>query len=46
MCRLMAEGKIQPEKLITYRFTLEDMEKGLQIMRDKTEEYVKVMVGF
>ena len=42
----MAEGKIQPEKLITYRFTLEDMEKGLQIMRDKTEEYVKVMVGF
>ena len=46
MCRLMAEGKIQPEKLITHRFTLEDMEKGLQIMRDKTGEYVKVMVGF
>ena len=46
MCRLMAEGKIQPEKLITHRFTLEDMEKGLQIMRDKTEEYIKVIVGF
>lgn len=42
----MAEGKIQPEKLIKHRFMLEDMEKGLQIMRDKTEEYVKVMVGF
>ncbi len=34
----------EPETLITHRFGLEDMALGLQIMRDKSEEYIKVMV--
>ncbi len=34
-----------PENLITHRFTLDEMQKGLEIMRDKSEEYIKVMVG-
>ncbi len=42
----IAQGGIQPSKLITHRFALTDMEQGLHIMWDKTEEYVKVMIGF
>ncbi len=33
-----------PADLITHRFSLEDMDKGLDIMRRKSEEYVKIMV--
>lgn len=40
----LSEGKIQPERYITQRFRLDELEKGLRIMRDKTEEYVKVMI--
>ena len=39
----LKRGNIQPEKLITHRFELEDILQGFEIMRDKTEEYVKVM---
>ncbi len=39
----LAEGRIHPEKMISHRVELEDLEQGLLIMRDKTEEYVKVM---
>lgn len=42
--RMLASEKIKPEKLITHRFSLEELEKGLLIMRDKSEEYVKVMI--
>lgn len=41
---LLQEGKIHPEHYITQRFRLDELEKGLHIMKDKTEEYVKVMV--
>ena len=41
---LLQEGKIHPEHYITQRFRLDELEKGLHIMRDKTEEYVKVMI--
>ena len=34
---------IQPQKLISHRFSLENLEKGFQIMRDKSEDFVKVM---
>lgn len=37
-------GSIHPEKLITHRYSLEDIYKGMEIMRDKTEDYVKVML--
>lgn len=40
----LQEGKIRPERYITQRFCLDELEKGLHIMRDKTEEYVKVMI--
>ncbi|SFG25717.1 galactitol-1-phosphate 5-dehydrogenase [Oribacterium sp. WCC10] len=44
--RKLSEGKIHPEKLITHRLRLNELEKGLLIMRDKTEDYVKIMVKF
>lgn len=40
--RLAAE-KIVPSELITHRLPLSDLEHGLRIMRDKTEDYVKIM---
>ena len=33
-----------PADLITHRFSLEDLDKGLDIMRRKSEEYIKIMV--
>ena len=40
----IAEGKVKPERLITHKLDFEELEKGLMIMRDKTEDYVKVMI--
>lgn len=37
-------GILEPEIMITHRFALEDLEKGLSIMRNKSEEYLKVMI--
>ena len=42
--RMLSEGLIHPENLISHRFPLEDLTKGLEIMRDKTEPYTKVMI--
>ncbi|MCR5603896.1 MAG: galactitol-1-phosphate 5-dehydrogenase [Lachnospiraceae bacterium] len=39
----LESGSIHPEKLITQRFKLDEIYKGFEIMRDKTEDYVKVM---
>lgn len=32
-----------PEKMISHTYKLEELEKGLHIMRDKSEDYVKIM---
>ena len=40
----MSKGIIQNEKLITHRFSLEDMDKGLDIMKNSTETYHKIIV--
>lgn len=40
---LLADAKIYPEKFISHRFAMQDLEKGFLIMRDKSEEYMKVM---
>ncbi len=40
----MASKKIDVSKLITHKFTLEDMDRGLNIMKDNTEFFAKVMV--
>lgn len=42
----LAGEKINPEKFISHKFKFEDVEKGLHIMRDKTEDYIKVMIFF
>ncbi len=39
----LGSGRIEAEKLITQRYPLEDLRKGFELMRDKTEDYVKVM---
>lgn len=40
----MATGKIDAEKLITHRFDLETMDEGLDIMKNNTEFFAKIMV--
>lgn len=40
----LKEGKISPQQLITHRFSMKDLEQGFHIMRDKTEDYVKIMM--
>lgn len=39
----LARRKIAPERLITHKFSLEDLDRGLEIMRDKREDYIKMM---
>ncbi len=41
---LIASGKLHPEKLITHRLKFDELYDGLKMMRDKTEEYAKVMM--
>lgn len=37
--------RIAPAELISHRLSLEDLERGFTMMRDKTQEYGKVMTG-
>lgn len=39
----LSKRRIAPAELISHRFPLEELERGLHIMRDKTEDYGKVM---
>lgn len=39
----ISRKRIAPAKLISHRFPLEELDKGLEIMRDKSEEYIKIM---
>lgn len=41
--KALADKTIFPEKLISHRYPMEQLEKGFHIMRDKTEDYVKIM---
>lgn len=40
----LEQKRISPQELITHRFSLDELEQGLEIMRDKKESYVKVMI--
>lgn len=40
----LAAGSVRPVQFITHRLPLSDLERGLRIMRDKTEDYCKIMV--
>ena len=39
----LSQGRIAPAGMISHRFALAELRKGLELMRDKTEDYVKVM---
>lgn len=39
----LAKKTINPENFITHIISLEEITKGLEIMRDKSEEYIKIM---
>jgi len=39
----LADERISPEKLISHRFEFDNLMQGFELMRDKKEEYVKVM---
>ena len=39
----LKNAKISPSDFITHRFSLEELFKGCEIMRDKSEDYIKVM---
>lgn len=41
----LAQRAVTPEQLISHRFSIDEIEKGFHIMRDKTEDYVKIMMG-
>jgi threonine dehydrogenase-like Zn-dependent dehydrogenase len=40
----MSSGAVKVKPLITQKFSLKDMDKGLEIMKDHTEFYSKVMI--
>lgn len=42
--RLMKENKLNTDILITHKFSLEELNKGLEIMRGKSESYIKCMI--
>ena len=39
----LAHKRIDPAALITHRFPLDKLDQGFHIMRDKTEDYIKIM---
>lgn len=41
--KCLEEGRIAPREFISHKLPLEELEKGFHIMRDKSEDYVKVM---
>ena len=40
----MQKKSISPEMLISHRYDLSELERGLHVMRDKSESYIKEMV--
>lgn len=40
---LLKQKAVRPADLISHRLTLDEVDKGTCIMRDKTEDYIKVM---
>ena len=42
----LAGKRVEPDRLITYLFSYGELQQGLEIMRDRREEYVKIMVKY
>lgn len=40
---LLEQERIAPEKLISHRFDLEHLDRGFNIMKDKSEDFLKIM---
>jgi L-iditol 2-dehydrogenase len=40
----LQQGKFAPEAVVTHRFDLDEILKGFEIMRDKREEYGKILM--
>ncbi|MBR2274921.1 MAG: galactitol-1-phosphate 5-dehydrogenase [Lachnospiraceae bacterium] len=41
---LLCEERICPERVITHCFGIGEIDRGFRIMRDKSEEYIKIMM--
>ncbi len=42
--KLLADGRLSPEKLISHRLPLHELGRGFVLMREKSEDYCKVMM--
>lgn len=42
---MLEQERILSKQLISHRFGMSQLDKGLRIMRDKTEEYMKIIIG-
>ena len=42
--RRIYDRKVDVKKLISHRFAIDDLEQGFLIMKNKTEDYCKVMM--
>lgn len=40
----LSEGTFKPSELISHRLPMEELESGFMIMKNKTEDYIKVML--
>lgn len=43
--RLLEQSRIKPEQFISHRLPLMQLEAGLHLMRDKSDDYLKVMIS-
>lgn len=41
----LSAGTVHPENLITHRYSLEELDKGFSVMKEKSEDYCKVMMA-
>ena len=41
--KALEDKRIAPAELVSHRFALEELEQGFHIMRDKTEDYIKIL---
>ncbi len=41
---LLEQGRLMPQLLVSHSFGMAQLERGLHIMRDKSEDYLKIMV--
>ena len=39
----LEQRRICTSELISHRYSLEEIDKGFHIMRDKTQDYIKIM---